>query len=146
MDNNIMLTCFHVISIHIPLCLTKFQKSLFVTTALLPPHVSLSSLMPWSLLAPRTGQALKSGTCSLNSLFWDSVDHSRHFLCQNLLDTRNNSTYGHHQMVNTQIRLIIFFAAKNGEAVYSQQKQDQWLTVAQIIGSVLQNFGSNLRK
>ena len=36
-------------------------------------------------------------------------------------------------MVNTKIRLIIFFAAKDGEALYSQQKQDQELTVAQII-------------
>ena len=36
-------------------------------------------------------------------------------------------------MVNTKIRLIIFFAAKDGEALYSQQKQDQKLTVAQII-------------
>ena len=35
-------------------------------------------------------------------------------------------------MVNTKIRLIIFFAAKDGEALYSQQKQDQELTVAQI--------------
>ena len=34
-------------------------------------------------------------------------------------------------MVNTKIRLIIFFAAKDGEALYSQQKQDQELTVAQ---------------
>ena len=36
-------------------------------------------------------------------------------------------------MVNTEIRLIIFFTAKDGEAVYSQQKQDQELTVAQIM-------------
>ena len=36
-------------------------------------------------------------------------------------------------MVNTKIRLIIFFAAKDGEAPYSQQKQDQELTVAQIM-------------
>ena len=35
-------------------------------------------------------------------------------------------------MVNTEIRLIIFFAAKDGGALYSQQKQDQELTVAQI--------------
>ena len=35
-----------------------------------------------------------------------------------------DSTHGHHQMVNTEIRLIIFFAAKDGEALYSQQKQD----------------------
>ena len=38
-----------------------------------------------------------------------------------------------HQMVNTEIRLIIFFATKDGEALYSQQKQDQELTVAQIM-------------
>ena len=31
-------------------------------------------------------------------------------------------------MVNSKIRLIIFFAAKDGEALYSQQKQDQQLT------------------
>ena len=43
-------------------------------------------------------------------------------------NTREDSTYGHHQMVNTEIRLIIFFAAKDGEALYSQQKQDQELT------------------
>ena len=36
-------------------------------------------------------------------------------------------------MVNTKIRLIIFFAAKDGESLYSQQKQDQELTVAEII-------------
>ena len=41
-------------------------------------------------------------------------------------------------MVNTKIRLIIFFAAKDGEALYSQQKQDQELTVAQIMNSLLQ--------
>ena len=41
--------------------------------------------------------------------------------------------------VNTEIRLIIFFAARDGEALYSQQKQDQELTVAQIINSLLQN-------
>ena len=42
-------------------------------------------------------------------------------------------------MVNTEIRLIIFFAAKDGEALYSQQKQDQELTVAQIMNSLLPN-------
>ena len=36
-------------------------------------------------------------------------------------------------MINTKIRLIIFFAAKDGEALYSQQKQDLLLTMAQII-------------
>ena len=40
-------------------------------------------------------------------------------------------------MLNTKIRLIIFFAAKDGEALYSQQKQDQELTVAQSMNSFL---------
>ena len=40
-------------------------------------------------------------------------------------------------MVNSQIRFTIFFAAKDGEALYSQQKQDQELTVAQIMNSLL---------
>ena len=47
-------------------------------------------------------------------------------------NTTEDSTRGHHQMVNTEIRLIMFFAAKDGEALYSQQKQDWELTVAQI--------------
>ena len=38
-----------------------------------------------------------------------------------------------------KIRLIIFFAAKDGEALYRQQKQDQELTVAQIMNSLLPN-------
>ena len=49
-------------------------------------------------------------------------------------------------MVNTQIRLIIFFAAKDGEALYSQQKQDLELTVAQIMNSLLPNAELNWRK
>ena len=42
-------------------------------------------------------------------------------------------------MVKTKIRLIIFFAAKDGEALYSQQKEDQELTVAQIMNTLLTN-------
>ena len=50
-------------------------------------------------------------------------EHTGH--CKHPLPTtREDSTHGHHQMVNTEIRLIIFFAAKDGEALYSQQKQD----------------------
>ena len=48
-------------------------------------------------------------------------------------NTREDSIHGHHQMANTKIRLITFFAAKDGEALYSQQKQDRELTVAQIM-------------
>ena len=46
-------------------------------------------------------------------------------------------------MVKTEIRLIIFFAAKDGEAVYSQQKQDQELTVAQNMNPLLPNSDLN---
>ena len=49
-------------------------------------------------------------------------------------------------MVNTEIRLIIFFAAKDGEALYSQQKQDQELTVAQIMNSLFAKFRLKLKK
>ena len=41
-------------------------------------------------------------------------------------------------MVNTKIRLIILYAAEDGEALYSQQKQDQELTVSQIMNSYCQ--------
>ena len=40
-------------------------------------------------------------------------------------------------MANTEIRLNIFFAAKDGKVVYSQQKQDWELTVALIMNSLL---------
>ena len=59
------------------------------------------------------------------------------------INTREDSTHGDYQMVNTEIRLMIFFAAKNGEALYSQQKQDRKLTVAQIMNSLLPNSDLN---
>ena len=46
-------------------------------------------------------------------------------------------------MANTEIRLIVFFAAKDREALYSQQKQDQEWTVAQIMNSLLTNSNLN---
>ena len=49
-------------------------------------------------------------------------------------------------MVDTEIRLIIFFAAKDGEALYSKQKQDWELTVAQIMNSLLPNSDLNWKK
>ena len=59
---------------------------------------------------------------------------------------REDPTRGHHQMANTKVRWIIFFAAKDGEALYSQQKQDWELTVAQIMNSLLPNSDLNWRK
>ena len=46
-------------------------------------------------------------------------------------------------MVNTEIKLIIFFAAKDGEALYSQQKQDWKLTVAQTMNPLMPNSDLN---
>ena len=61
-------------------------------------------------------------------------------------NTREDSTHGHHQMVHTESRLIKIFAAKDGEALHSQQKQDWELTVAQITNSLLPNSDWNWRK
>ena len=58
-----------------------------------------------------------------------------------LLTIQEKTTHEHHQMVNTKIRLIIFFAAKDGEV--SQQKQDWELTVVQIMNSLLPNSDLN---
>ena len=55
----------------------------------------------------------------------EHTDHNKH-----PLQTTQDSTHGHHQMANTEIRLTILFAAKDGEALYNQQKQDWELTVA----------------
>ena len=46
-------------------------------------------------------------------------------------------------MVNSEIRLIMFFAAEDVEALYTQQKQNLELTVAHIMSSLLQNSGLN---
>ena len=81
----------------------------------------------------------KAGQRLIRVLPRECTDHSKHS-CNN---TRENSTHRHHQMVNTKIRLIIFFAAKDGEALYSQQKQDQELTVAHIMNSLLPNSDLN---
>ena len=58
-------------------------------------------------------------------------------------NTREDSTRGQNQIANTEIRLIIFFAAKDGQALYSQQKQDQELIVAPIMNSLLTNSDLN---
>ena len=68
---------------------------------------------------------------------YDLATEQQHFI------KKKKTTNGHHQIVNTEIRLIIFFAAKDGEALYSQQKQDQELTVAQIRNSLLPNSDLN---
>ena len=46
-------------------------------------------------------------------------------------------------MINSEIRLIIWFAAEDGEVLYGQQKQDQELTMTQIMNYLLHNSDLN---
>ena len=59
---------------------------------------------------------------------------------------RDDSTYGHHQMVYTKIRLIIFFAAKDRNSIHSQQKQDQELTYSSDHELLVAKFRLKLKK
>ena len=88
-----------------------------------------SNTQIWSL---STKQSRSKGN---RVLLREHTGHSKH----PLPTTQEKTTHGYHQMVSTEIRLIIFFAAKDGEALYSQQKQDQELTVAQIMKSLWPN-------
>ena len=54
----------------------------------------------------------------LRVLLRECISHTKH----PLPTTQEKTTHRHHQMVNTEITLIIFFAAKDGEALYNQQK------------------------
>ena len=70
----------------------------------------------------------------------ECTGHRKHPLATTQED---DSTHRHHQMVNTQIRLIIFFADKDGETLYGQHKQDWELTVAQTMNFLLPNSDLN---
>ena len=65
---------------------------------------------------------------------------------ENTLFQQHKKRLVNKKMVSTEIRLIIFIAAKDGEALYRQEKQDQELTVAQIMNSLLPNSDLNWRK
>ena len=67
-------------------------------------------------------------------------------IANTLIQHKRRVTHGHHQMVNIEIRLIIFLAAKDGEVLYSQQKEDQELTVAQIMNFLFPNSDFSWRK
>ena len=58
----------------------------------------------------------------------ECTGHSKHPFST----TRDDFTHGHHQMLNTKIKLITFYVAKDSKAVYNQQRQNLELTVAQI--------------
>ena len=65
----------------------------------------------------------------------EHTDHSK----QPISTIEEMTLYTDQQMVNTEVRLIILYVVVDGEALCSQQKQDQELTVAQIMNSLLPN-------
>ena len=80
---------------------------------------------------------------------WNEAGQRLIEFCQENVLVIANTLFQQHKrrlytwMVNTEIRLIIFFAAKDGEALYNQQKQDWELTVAHIMNSLLPNSDLN---
>ena len=72
-----------------------------------------------------------------------SKEHAGHSKCSSPTTQEMTLHMDITKMVNTEITLTIFFAAEDGEALYSKQKQDRELTVAQIMSSLLQNSGLN---
>ena len=73
---------------------------------------------------------------------WEQIFNKKIANIFNILKTEEKTLH----MDITEIRLIIFFAAKDGEAVYNQQKQGWELTVPQIMNSLLPNSDLNWRK
>ena len=123
-----------------------------------PSRTNIQKSCPFHHRGLECKSKMSSNTWSNRQVWLQSIKRSRakaqnfakrmHWSCQTPCsnNTRDNCTHGHHQMVNIKIRLIIFFADKDGEALYSQQKQDWELTVAQIMNSLLQNSDLNLGK
>ena len=114
-----------------------FNKGQFSPIQLLS-HVQLFAT-PWTA-AHQASLSITNFWSLLKLMSIESVMSSNHLiLCRPLLlllsilpsiRVFSNKSVPH-QIVNTEIRLIILFAAKDGEALCSQQKQDQELTVAQ---------------
>ena len=98
---------------------------------------------------PKAFQSRYSG--SLTEIYWREAITKR-WECillkyKAILDpVSSKEKWDYMTVVNTEIRLIIFFLAKDGDGLYSQQKQDWELTVAQSMNPLLQNSDLNWRK
>ena len=116
----------------------------------IPQFFTTPKILPCSEKKKQYKIQLKCLLIHFQSWLWNTLHNSFVYVYQiqtpSSNNTREDSTHGHHQLVNTEIGLIIFSEAKDGEAVYSQQKQDQELTVAQIMKSLSPNSDLNWRK
>ena len=96
------------------------------------------SLAGWSILGcsffPFIAQNI---SCKCEQSFAKRIHWSQQTSFSNNIMCRDDFTHGYHQMVSIEIRLIIFFAAEDGEAIYSHQKECQELSVAHIMNSLL---------
>ena len=104
--------------------LDRFYKDLQHLLALTPKTDVLFIIGDWNAQA---GSQDIPGITGKFGLRLQNEASQRHWSQQTPFSNtpRDDSTHGHHQMVNTKIRLIILFAVKCEEALYSQQKQDQ---------------------
>ena len=112
----------------------------------------------WLFVTPWTAKVGSQETPGVTGKFGlgvqnEAVQRLIEFCQENTLVIANTLIQQHRRRLytwtspdGTEIRLIIFFAVKDGEALYSQQKQDQELTVAQIMNSLLPNSDLNWRK
>ena len=99
--------------------------------------------LTWVSLTLDVGVSLQGCSSKAQQLLLTSGCGVAPLGCSCVIAVTAPASSGHHQMVNTKIRLIIIFIAKDGEALYSQQKQDWELTVAQIMNSLLSNSDLN---
>ena len=82
---------------------------------------------------------------------WNEAGQSLTEFCQENVLVIANTLFQHKRRLHTwtspdgqhRNQIIIFFAAKDGKALHSQQKQNQELTVTQIMNSLLPNSDSN---
>ena len=122
----------------------RFYEDLQHLLELTPPKDVLFVIGDWN--AKVGSQETPGVTGKFGLGIWNEAGKRLIEFCQeNALVIANTLFQQHKRRLYTwtspdgQIRLIIFFAAKDGEALYSQQKQDRELTVAQIMNSLLPN-------